>query len=516
MNVLTGETGAGKSIIVDALALLRGPAGAPRSCARGGRGPGQRAVRARRRVAAAAGAGARRAGDRGGSRGAGARARGRPRRPRALGGPVRAHHPGDARAGRRAADRHLQPARAPLADARGPPHRSARRLRRPRRGDDGLLRAVPRVASGGPGGGRPAASGGRGRRARTSCASRSRRSIASIRSRASWRGCASGRCCCATPTAGPRSPARPTTCCTSRTTRSPGAWRSCSTRPAAGPTARAFGEIQEQLIAAQVACEEAAAAAARFANEMSFEPGDLEQVEERLHELETLKRKHGGDLEALPSKLTAMREELSQLEHADSHLEALDAREQELLGKCLQRAKQLHARRAAAAEGWRARSRPSWRRCTSRGRGWRPGWKSCRRGSSGRAGSTGSSSCSRPTPASRSRRSTGSRRAASCRACCWRSRACCRPATASRPTCSTRSTPASAGRWPRRSAAACTWRRASARCSASPTCRRSRRSPTPTSASRSTPRPAARSPAWSSCPTRSASRSWPACSAARA
>ncbi|MFZ6181104.1 DNA repair protein RecN [Nannocystis pusilla] len=116
-------------------------------------------------------------------------------------------------------------------------------------------------------------------------------------------------------------------------------------------SSRLLGEIQEQLIAAQVACEEAAAAAARFANEMSFEPGDLEQVEERLHDLETLKRKHGGDLEALPSKLTAMREELSQLEHADSHLEALDAREQELLGKCLQRAKQLHARRAAAAEG---------------------------------------------------------------------------------------------------------------------------------------------------------------------
>jgi len=116
-------------------------------------------------------------------------------------------------------------------------------------------------------------------------------------------------------------------------------------------SSRLLGEIQEQLVAAQVACEEAAAAAARFANEMSFEPGDLEQVEERLHDLETLKRKHGGDLEALPAKVAAMREELSQLDHADAHLEALDAREQELLGKCLQRAAGLHARRAAAAEG---------------------------------------------------------------------------------------------------------------------------------------------------------------------
>ncbi|HEY8376136.1 MAG TPA: AAA family ATPase, partial [Nannocystis sp.] len=36
---------------------------------------------------------------------------------------------------------------------------------------------------------------------------------------------------------------------------------------------RLLGEIKEQLVAAQIACEEAAAAAARFANEMSFDPG---------------------------------------------------------------------------------------------------------------------------------------------------------------------------------------------------------------------------------------------------
>src|SRR5690606_1282010 len=120
-------------------------------------------------------------------------------------------------------------------------------------------------------------------------------------------------------------------------------------RGAASP--RLLGETQEPLVAAPVAWEEAASAAARFANEMSFEPGDLELVEERLHELETLRRKHGGDLEGLPAKVAAMREELSELDHADAHLEALDSREQELHADCVARAEALHTRRAAAAEG---------------------------------------------------------------------------------------------------------------------------------------------------------------------
>jgi DNA repair protein RecN (Recombination protein N) len=116
-------------------------------------------------------------------------------------------------------------------------------------------------------------------------------------------------------------------------------------------SSRLLGEIHEQLVAAQVACEEAAQAAARFANEMSFEPGDLEAAEERLHELETLRRKHGGDLEALPAKLQAMRQELGEIEHADEHLAALDEREESLRGSCLQLGEKLHDRRAAAGEG---------------------------------------------------------------------------------------------------------------------------------------------------------------------
>ena len=115
-------------------------------------------------------------------------------------------------------------------------------------------------------------------------------------------------------------------------------------------SSRLLAEIQEQLAAAQVACEEAATAAARFASEVSFEPGDLEAAEERLHELESLRRKH-GELDALPERLTSMRAELAELEHADERLGALDARAAELRAGCLTRAEALHARRGEAAEG---------------------------------------------------------------------------------------------------------------------------------------------------------------------
>src|SRR5690606_26345394 len=50
-------------------------------------------------------------------------------------------------------------------------------------------------------------------------------------------------------------------------------------------------EIAEQLAAAQIACEEAAAAAARLVDEIEVGPGELEQAQERLHELERLRRK---------------------------------------------------------------------------------------------------------------------------------------------------------------------------------------------------------------------------------
>ncbi len=98
-----------------------------------------------------------------------------------------------------------------------------------------------------------------------------------------------------------------------------------------GPgSSQLLAEIGEQLSTAQIACEEAASAATRFAAEIEIEPGELDLAEERLHELEGLRRKHRVDPGELAERAQAMHTELAELENADEHLAALGSREVEL------------------------------------------------------------------------------------------------------------------------------------------------------------------------------------------
>lgn len=112
-----------------------------------------------------------------------------------------------------------------------------------------------------------------------------------------------------------------------------------------------LGLIEEQLALATIACEEAARAATRFAAELEVEPAELEAAEDRLHELDRLRRKHGVDLGELAGRLAEMRTELEQLEHADEHLRALQERTAELEAACRASADTLHVARTAAAAG---------------------------------------------------------------------------------------------------------------------------------------------------------------------
>jgi DNA repair protein RecN (Recombination protein N) len=113
----------------------------------------------------------------------------------------------------------------------------------------------------------------------------------------------------------------------------------------------ALGAIHEQLVAAQVACEEAAQLCARFGAELDLDPMELERSEDRLHELESLRRKHDVEPDALVERVALMRDELETIEHADQHLDALQARVDELEAKARDAAGKLHTRRRAAAKG---------------------------------------------------------------------------------------------------------------------------------------------------------------------
>lgn len=109
--------------------------------------------------------------------------------------------------------------------------------------------------------------------------------------------------------------------------------------------------IQEQLEAALVACEEAARTAASFAMELEIDPMELEAAEERLHELETLRRKHHVDVDELVERAARMREELESIEHADERLSAMAERCARREEDARVAAQALHDARGRAAQG---------------------------------------------------------------------------------------------------------------------------------------------------------------------
>ncbi|MCA9662591.1 MAG: DNA repair protein RecN, partial [Myxococcales bacterium] len=118
-----------------------------------------------------------------------------------------------------------------------------------------------------------------------------------------------------------------------------------------GPgSSRLLAEIGEQLATAQIACEEAASAASRFASEIEIEPGELDLAEERLHELEGLRRKHRVELGELAARAEQMREELAELDNADDRQAALAAQEAGLRRAAGELAGRLDQARRAASE----------------------------------------------------------------------------------------------------------------------------------------------------------------------
>jgi DNA repair protein RecN (Recombination protein N) len=80
-----------------------------------------------------------------------------------------------------------------------------------------------------------------------------------------------------------------------------------------------LGAIAEQLGTARAALEEAEYEVERLAAELEVEPGELERSEERLHELGMLIRKHGA-VEDWTAHLGTLQRELAELDHAEETL----------------------------------------------------------------------------------------------------------------------------------------------------------------------------------------------------
>jgi DNA repair protein RecN (Recombination protein N) len=110
-----------------------------------------------------------------------------------------------------------------------------------------------------------------------------------------------------------------------------------------------LADFADQMQVAGDACDEGLRIIKRFVSELELEPGALERAEERLYELSSLRRKHGGDGADLSTRLDALRRNLDELDHATETLTELEQRLDLAHKKALHLAGGLREKRRKAA-----------------------------------------------------------------------------------------------------------------------------------------------------------------------
>ena len=111
-----------------------------------------------------------------------------------------------------------------------------------------------------------------------------------------------------------------------------------------------FEEYHKQLTEANTIVEEVARSIQEYRHSIEFNPRRLEQVESRLESLKKLKRKYGETVEVVIAFGESAERELDQIEHGAEHLEDLQKQEAVLLKEINKMAGELSKRRKTAAE----------------------------------------------------------------------------------------------------------------------------------------------------------------------
>jgi DNA repair protein RecN (Recombination protein N) len=88
----------------------------------------------------------------------------------------------------------------------------------------------------------------------------------------------------------------------------------------------ALDDVSGRVAAIALELDDAASALRAYLDGVEAEPGRIESVEERLDELDRLKRKHGGSLEAVLAHAERCRSEIERLENADERAVELERR----------------------------------------------------------------------------------------------------------------------------------------------------------------------------------------------
>ncbi|MCA9594402.1 MAG: DNA repair protein RecN [Myxococcales bacterium] len=111
-----------------------------------------------------------------------------------------------------------------------------------------------------------------------------------------------------------------------------------------------LSEMAGQLEAARIACGEAVHLAERLADSVEIEPGELDRIEARMSELESLRRKHGVEVDQLGERLDEMRAELAGIDGAEDAIAALEGQVSKRHAAARKLALMLSERRRASAK----------------------------------------------------------------------------------------------------------------------------------------------------------------------
>ena len=110
-----------------------------------------------------------------------------------------------------------------------------------------------------------------------------------------------------------------------------------------------FGEYSESIATARAVIEDLAFAVRDFRNHLEFSPERLNEIENRLAEILRLKRKYGDSVEAVLEHLRVSDERLQNIETAEFREEELQKQLSELRGSYLKAAQDLHHKRKVSA-----------------------------------------------------------------------------------------------------------------------------------------------------------------------
>ncbi|NIK12401.1 DNA repair protein RecN [Alkalibacillus almallahensis] len=110
-----------------------------------------------------------------------------------------------------------------------------------------------------------------------------------------------------------------------------------------------FKELSQQLKTSYYSLEELSHDLRNRVDDLEFQPGRLDEIETRLFELNRLKRKYGLELNELMTRMAEMEEELEQLQNKDTHLQSLEKEIQEVQKDALTEAEHLHKLRQEIA-----------------------------------------------------------------------------------------------------------------------------------------------------------------------